>query len=123
MLKPLIGAFLAGESRQLAARAKMAAICSGLAALCLLAVAGFLISAGFMLVAARIGSLEAALLFGAGFLAIALILIIANAVARRIAQRRRRLERASEWQPLAIAAAVTLLPGLARSKVGLAALL
>lgn len=123
MIKSLFGALLAGETRQLAARARLAAICYGLAGLCFLIAAGFVIAAGFIALAEQVGSLEAALWFAGGFLLLSLVIFTIQAVMRRAAERRRRAERASEWQALAIASALTLLPGLARSKLGLAALL
>lgn len=123
MWKTLISAVLAGETRQLATRARLAAITYGLAGLSLAVAAGFLIAAGYMATAARLGRFDAAILFAAGFFAVAILLLIGYAIGRRIAQRRRRVERASEWQSVAVASAIALLPGLARSKLGLATLL
>jgi UDP-N-acetylmuramyl pentapeptide phosphotransferase/UDP-N-acetylglucosamine-1-phosphate transferase len=77
---------------------------------------GFLIGAGYIATARRLGDLETALIFAGGFVLVAVILVFAQRIwskarARRIAERRKR-----EVTGLASAAALALLPALLAKK-------
>lgn len=122
MLKGLLAAALAGEAQQVASRARRAALLLGLAAVAIAIGVGFLIGLAYMIAARRFGSLEAAAGFGIGFIAIGLTCVLANSLAARNARKRRKVERGPELRGLAIAAALTALPSLLRSRAALTSL-
>ena len=116
MLASLVAAFASGETAHAMKRVRSAAIAyvaAGVAAVC---GAGFLVGAGYIWVEYRYGGLKAALFFGAGFLVLAVVILVvhrlvAGARARRIARRR-----STDLATLGIAAALTTVPVLLRSK-------
>lgn len=123
MLRSIIGALIAGEAKQLSRRAKSAVILHLLAAIALAVGAGFLIGAGYIFAAERYGSLNAAIGFGAGFVAIAVLLLIINAMQAKAWRRRRAEERGGELKLLAATAAIAALPGLLKTRSGIVGLL
>lgn len=119
MLRGLLAAALTGEARQAAKRARRAALLLALAAAALAIAVGFLIAAAYMLAARRFGGIEAAIGFGVGFFALGAICILANMIAAEKARQRRKIERGPELRGLAVAAALTALPSLLRSRATL----
>lgn len=116
MLPSLIMSIVSGEAADAAARARRAAIVYGIAAVLMLIGLGFLVGAGYIVSARRLGNLEATLAFAAGFVVVALVLIVSQRIwskarARRIVERRKR-----EVTGLASAAALALLPTLLSKK-------
>lgn len=122
MLGSLLTAFLSGETVNVARRARRAAIAYLLAGIAALAGMGFLVGAGYVAAARRYGSIEAAVGFGFGFLAIALAIVIGHAIMRKSRATRAKDRRAVDITTIASAAAITLLPTLARSKAGVGGL-
>ncbi|MEX0347763.1 MAG: hypothetical protein AB3N20_22770 [Rhizobiaceae bacterium] len=123
MLKSIISALVAGEAKQLTHRAKSAAVLYLLAVVALVVGAGFLVGAGYIFAAEKYGSLNAAIGFGIGFAAIAVLLLIINAMQAKAWRRRRAEERGGELKLLAATAAIAVLPGLLKTRSGLVGLL
>lgn len=123
MLASLLAGLASGETLQAIRRARRAAIAyllAGVAALCGI---GFLIGALYIFLSDRYGRLETAIGFGVGFIVLALLILLvqrltAESRARRVAEKRK-----SDLAAMGIAAAIAALPTLARSRVGLGALL
>jgi ABC-type uncharacterized transport system permease subunit len=123
MLASLLASLASGETLQAIRRARRAAIAYVLAGVAGLCGVGFLIGALYIFLSERYGSFETATGFGVGFIALALLVLLihrltAETRARRIAERRK-----SDLTAMGIAAAIAALPTLARSRVGLGALL
>lgn len=77
---------------------------------------GFLIAAGYIAVAAHLGSLNTALLFGGTALALALVLLVGARIGEgRRRRRRKERQKASQTGALLTTAAATALPALLRS--------
>lgn len=125
LLAPL-AAFLGIEAESIVARTKvMVAVYAAIAVLSMLA-AGFLIASGYIALAASVGSLYAALIFGGGFAVLALVVYLGAMIGqsrrrRKVAERRR----SSEAGAFLTTAALTALPAVMRSplviKLGLPA--
>lgn len=115
MLASLITAFVSGEAMDIARRARTTLVVYVVVAMLALTGIGFLVGAGYIAAAQRYGSLEAAIGFGLGFLAAAIIVLTARSVASST-RRRRDKRRSIDLATIAGAAAVTALPVLLRSK-------
>lgn len=119
----LVTAIASGEATDAMSRARRAAIVYLIAGLLGLFGVMFLLVAAFIATAQRIGALDAALWFGGGFLAAAIVIfviyrIVAAIRARRVAERRK-----NEVKSVMGAAAIALLPTLLASRGGGIALL
>jgi len=123
MLGPLVAAFLSGETFNVARRAKRAAVAYLFAGIAMLAGVGFLVGAGYVWTARRYGTIEAAIAFGLGFLAIAVIIIAVHVLLQKSRATKAKDRRAVDLTTIASAAAITLLPTLARSKAGVGGLI
>lgn len=123
MLASLIAGFASGETVQAVRRARAAAIAyllAGAAALCGI---GFLIAAAYIWTAGRIGSIEAALAFGVGFLVLGgLVLAVYKLAVSRRRQREIR-RRNKDLAMIAATSALAVLPALLRSRAGLGAVI
>lgn len=120
MLASLITAFISGEAVDIARRARTTFIIYVLASILAVTGIGFLVGAGYIAAAERYGSLAAAIGFGLGFLAVAIIVLASRSVVLS-ARRRREKRRSLDLAAIAGAAAITALPVLLRSKAGLIA--
>jgi hypothetical protein len=120
MLAPLIAGFASGEVMNAVRRAKSAAIAYLLAFAFALVGAGFLIAALFTWVARHFGTIEAAIGFGVAFCLIAIVILLAHSIASRSRARRTRRQ-GVDLATVAGVAAVSVLPVLLKSRVGLAA--
>ncbi|HEY6631166.1 MAG TPA: hypothetical protein VIZ90_06925, partial [Rhizobiaceae bacterium] len=123
MLASLLASLASGETLQAIRRARRAAVAYLVAGVASLCGAGFLIGALYIYVSDRYGSLETSIGFGVGFIVLALLVLLVNRLtaetrAKRVAERRK-----SDLTALGIATAIAALPTLARSRVGLGALL
>lgn len=114
-LASLIGSIVSGEASDAIGRARRAAIVYALSGVLVLCGAGFLVAAGYMALARKIGALPAALWFGSGFILLALILIGVDRLAARTRARREARRRREETRAVVSAAAVALLPALLAS--------
>jgi len=123
MLASLIAAFASGETMRSLRQARKAAIAYALAGVAVLCGLGFLIAAAYIWAARRYGDIEAALGFGAGFLLLAGLVLLAHKLATRSRKRDAAKMRSSEITTIATAATLAALPVLLRSKSGLGALL
>jgi hypothetical protein len=121
MLASLIGAFVSGEALNMLQRVKSAAILYVVAAILFVIGAGFLVGAGYVAVARELGSITAAIVFGAGFIALGAIILIAKSIATSM-RKRRSSRRAFDLATIAGATVVTALPLLIR-RGGMAGLL
>ena len=123
MLASLLASLASGETAVAIRRARRAAVVYLLAGVAALCGVGFLIGALYIWLSRRYGSLETALWFGAGFLVIAVAILLihrltAGSRARRAAERRK-----SDLTAVGVAAALAVLPGLLRSRAGIGTLL
>src|SRR5690606_29397984 len=95
MLLSLIASVVTAEATDTVGRARRSAIAYVVGAILAITGVGFLVGAGYVATARRIGSVEACLVFGAGFLVVAILVVVVQRVAsgiraRRAAERRRR---------------------------------
>ena len=123
MLASLLAGLASGETLQAIRRMRRAAIAYLFAGVVGLCGVGFLIGALYIFLSERYGSFETALGFGVGLIVLALLILLiqrltAGSRARRVAEKRK-----SDLTAMGIAAAIAALPTLARSRVGLGALL
>ncbi|WEK05081.1 MAG: hypothetical protein P0Y65_02170 [Candidatus Devosia phytovorans] len=115
LLVPLAG-LLGIEIEHITERVRNAIILNVVIAVFALLGVGFLLSAGFIAVAAELGSLYAALIFGGVFLFLALAVYLGSLIGkgqhkRAVAEKRR----SSETSAFMTTAAVTALPVLLKS--------
>lgn len=112
MLSTLITTFISGEAMASVGRLRRAAVTYALAGILILCGAGFLLGATFVAVANEFGTIEAALGFGAGFILIALVLILIHRVSAKVEAKKIEKRRQSEMTAVVSAAAVAMLPTL-----------
>lgn len=115
-LATLIGAIVSGEASEVFGRVRRTAIVYALAGLFLLCGGGFLVGAGFVAAARELGTVEAALWFGGGFVLLALLLVGIDRLATRSRAKREAQRRREEARAVASAAAIALLPTLLASR-------
>jgi ABC-type uncharacterized transport system permease subunit len=120
MLASLIAGFASGEVMNAVRRAKSAAIAYLLAFAFALVGAGFLIAALFTWVSRHFGTVETAIGFGVAFCLIAIAILLLHSIASRSRARRTRRQ-GVDLATVAGVAAVSVLPVLLKSRVGLAA--
>lgn len=130
MLSSLVAAFVTGEAKGAALRARRAAIVYTFAAIVILTGVGFLVGAAYVAAARRFGTIEAALAFGFGFIVIGLLAVGIHALMNRSRKRDAAGRRNADMATIASVAAVSLLPtllrapsSLLRGKAGLAGIL
>lgn len=121
MLASLIGAFVSGEALNMVQRAKSAAILYVVAAVMFLIGAGFLVGAGYAATAREIGSVTAAIVFGAGFIVLGAVVLAVKSITASV-RKRRSDRRAFDLASIAAASALATLPLLIR-RGGIAGLL
>lgn len=121
MLGSLIAAFVSGEAVNAIKRAKATIVVYLVAAILAFTGIGFLIGAAYVAAAHRIGSVEASIAFGVGFLVLAVLMVVIRSIALSV-QRSRSRRRAADLAAIAGAAAATALPLLLRSKAGIGGL-
>jgi hypothetical protein len=119
----LFSSILNLEPSLLLRRARNAAIAYLLALAAFLCGVGFLIGAGYIAAAQQYGSFTASLGFGIAFVILAILIFGIYEIASAISEKRRAKERRAAQMSSLLAAALTLLPTLLRSRVGLAELL
>ena len=123
MLASLLAGLVSGETIDAARRARRAAItyviCLSLAGFGLL----FFIGALYLWAARHLCPIEASLVFGAVFLALAAIILVIHKVTAASKVRRAAEQRKSDFTKVGIATAIAVLPTLVRSKVGLGVLI
>jgi NhaP-type Na+/H+ or K+/H+ antiporter len=95
MLFSLIASVVTAEVAEAAGRARSSVVAYVAGAILAVAGIGFLVGAGYVATARRIGDLEACLAFGAGFLVLAILVVVIQRLvsrmrARQAAERRRR---------------------------------
>lgn len=125
LLVPLAG-LLGIEVESITERVRNAVILNGLMLVFGLAGIGFLIGAGFLAVAQQLGGIYAALIFGGGFLVLALAVYLGSVIGKgRRKQQVAVKRRSSETSAFVTTAALTALPVLLKSplvlKLGLPA--
>jgi len=123
MLATLIANIASGETLLALRRAKVALGVYIFVALLALLGLGFLLGAAYLFAAARYGPIEAALGFGAGFLVLALLLVIVFKLVARTRRRSAAERRKGELTTLAVATGLALLPALASKRRGFAIVL
>jgi len=122
MIPTFLISIITGEAAEAANRARRSAIEYAVASIFALFGFCFLLLAGYILAARHYGDLIAALAFGAGFLAIAVGLLIYHRIRARARARRAKERWSSEAKAMAGAAALAALPALASKRGGLAGL-
>lgn len=122
MLGPLITGVVTGEAAIALKRAKAAAGAYAIAGVLVLVGVAFLLVAGFVAAAERIGPLRAALALGAGFLAAGVLFVLLHRAGAARQARRDAERRAREAATIASATAATLMPALLGSRHKLALL-
>ncbi|CDX23429.1 conserved membrane hypothetical protein [Mesorhizobium sp. ORS 3324] len=120
-LVSLISALASGEAMAAMRRARMTAILYGLAGIFALCGVGFLVGAAYIWFAARYGPLATSLGFGAAFLVLAALILLIERLTAGMRARRRARQRKTDLTAVGVAAALALLPALAKSKGGLGA--
>lgn len=123
MLTSLIASLASGETVVALKRARRAAIVYLLAGLLVLIGASFLLGSLFVWTTRRYGTIEAAILFGVVFIALALIILLLDRLTARSRAMKAAERRKSDLTALGVATALAVLPGLLRGKAGLGALL
>ena len=123
MLASLLASLASGETLQAVRRARRAAIAYLLAGVAGLLGIGFLIGALYIFLSDRYGRLETAIGFGFGFIVLALLILLIHILMAKSRAKRAADRRKSDLTAMGIAAAIAALPTLARSRVGLGALL
>lgn len=121
MLRSLIAAFISGEASNMARRARRAIVAYLMAGLAGLVGLGFLVAAGYLVVAERFGSVEAAVGFGVGFLLVAGLIVGIYGLSSRRRKRKAADRRSLDIASIVAAAVVSLLPSLVRGRAGVAA--
>lgn len=122
MLASLIAGLASGETAAAVRRARTAAVVYLVAGALALCGIGFLIGAAFIWTAIAYGSLNAALGFGVGFLAVSGIVLLVFKLSADSAKARQAKRRKADMTAIGVTTALTLLPTLLRGKGGLAAL-
>jgi undecaprenyl pyrophosphate phosphatase UppP len=123
MLASLLASLASGETVVALRRARRAAVVylfAGVFALCGL---GFFVAALYIWLAARYGRFETALAFAGVFIAIAVVIILFDRLTARARAVRDAERRKSELTAVGVASALTILPGLLRSRAGLGLLI
>ncbi|MGP2494152.1 hypothetical protein ACTDI4_21350 [Mesorhizobium sp. PUT5] len=123
MLASLLAGLASGETAAALKRARLAAILYSLAALAALCGVGFLVGAAYIYAARRHGFVETALGFGIGFLVLAGLLVLAFRLGAGTRKRRREKRLKADMTAIGVSTALALLPVLARGKGGLGLLL
>jgi len=85
--------------------------------------AGFLVGAAYIWTARKLGSLEAALVFGAVFIVSSLIILLVFKLTSGPRARRASQQRKSDLTAFATAAGIAVLPSLLRRPMGVTAIL
>ena len=115
MLASLLASLASGETLQAVRRARRAAIAY--------LFAGVAVAIGVIFLSERYGRLETAIGFGVGFIVLALLVLLVHRLTATSRARRAAERRKSDLTAMGVAAALAALPTLARSRVGLGALL
>lgn len=123
MLTSLIASLASGEAAVALKSARRTAIVYLAAGLLILVGASFLLGAFFVWTAQRYGTIEAAILFGVVFIALALVVLLVDRLTARSRAARAAECRKSDVTALGVATALAVLPGLLRGRAGLGALL
>jgi hypothetical protein len=121
-LVSLISALASGEAMAAVQRARITAILYGLAAVLALCGVGFLIGAAYIWLAARYGPLATSLGFGIGFLVLSGLIVVIHKLPPSLRPNPRPRRRQADMTAVGVTAALALLPALAKSKGGLAAI-
>lgn len=119
MLASLLGALLSGEAMATAKRLKTQVVVMTLLGVLALVGIIFLLLAGYLYAAQRLGPIPAALWIAGGFLGAALLGLIVYKVSSGTRRRREARRRKSELTTMAAATALAALPMLASRKAGL----
>lgn len=122
MLLSLMSSLASGEAADAARRAKRTFILLALAGVFALCALVFFVGAGFFATAEEVGLVEAALIFGAGFLILALIIYVILKILNRAQARKASKRRRSELLALGTTALAAALPSLLAGRRGSMAL-
>jgi hypothetical protein len=109
MLFSVIASVFSVEAADTIGRARRSAVAYLVAAVLAITGIGFLVGAGYIATARRLGELEAALAFGGGFLVVAVLLLIVQRLTAAAARRRAVERRRREMSQVAAAATVGFL--------------
>jgi undecaprenyl pyrophosphate phosphatase UppP len=123
MLASLLASLASGETVVALRRARRAAVVSLFAGVFALCGLGFFVAALYIWLAARYGRFETALSFAGVFIAIAVVIILFDRLTARARAVRDAERRKSELTAVGVASALTILPGLLRSRAGLGLLI
>lgn len=114
----LIASFASGETVVALKRARRTAIVYLVVGFLVLLGAGFLLGALFVWTARHYGPIEAAILFGVVFIALALLILLIDKLTSQSRKTRAAERRKSDMTALGVATAVAVLPTLLRSRAG-----
>lgn len=115
MLGPLLASLVTAETSFAVQRLRRVVVSYAIAAIGLGVGAGFFVAAAYMAAANRWGDIEAALVFGAGFVLLSIVALLVHRIASSAKARRQAARRSADMKTLAGAAAIGLLPVLMRS--------
>lgn len=119
MLASLIAGVVSGETLDALRRARRAAVAYVLAGILLLIGLAFFVGAYFVWLSQRVGTVEASLLFGGGFVALGVLVLLVHMVTRSVKARRLQRQRRSEMATIAAATGLAVLPTLLRGRASL----
>lgn len=122
MLGPLILGLATGEARSVARRLQRAAIAYIAAAVLGLVGLVFLLLAGWIFLARRVGPMEAALWFAGVFLVIAALVVVIHRVVAAARRRSAARQRTRDLASVGASTALVAVPLLSRSRGGIGAL-
>jgi hypothetical protein len=112
----IIFSLITGEASAVAARARRSAIEYVIAGIAALVGFAFLLVAGYIYLARLYGDLEVAIGFAAGFLGIAVLLLVYHRISARARARKAKDQRSGELMALASTVAIAALPSLLSKK-------
>jgi amino acid transporter len=119
MLGSLIASIASGELADAVRRVRSAAVAYVLAAVAAICGVAFLVGAAFSAAAQAYGTVNAALGFGAGFLVLALLILLIHRIGARRQKKEAERRRSQEMRTVAEVAALIVIPALiARGGVG-----
>ncbi|MBX3584819.1 MAG: hypothetical protein KF810_23330 [Rhizobiaceae bacterium] len=123
MLASLLAGLASGETVAALRRARRAAFVYAIAGVTALAGVGFFVGAIYIWLAGKYGSLHAALILGAAFLFIAIMVLLIDRLTAGSRSRKVAQQRKSDLAAVGVAASLAILPGLLRRPLGLGTVL
>lgn len=123
MIGTLIASVATGEVKTVLDRVKRTVLAFTISGLCFLIAIIFLMIAGTLWLAHRLGPIEATLSVGIGFLVVGIVVLILHRLTSSTKSKVAKRRRDDDLRKAAIATGIAILPTLLRGRTGRAALL